>query len=226
VRDLLLVAASGLAREALVAIRRGGQYDVIGFLDDDETKLGAVIDGVPVLGPIDLASEYPHALLLLCAGKGAGRRAIASRLAEAGRTSDDFATVIDNSVVIPPNCTVGVGSLLLANAVLTTDVTVGEHVVAMPGVILTHDDVVESYATLCAGVVLGGTVSVGEGAYLGMNSSVRENVTVGSGATLGMGAVLTTDLPAGETWVGVPARAVALRPERVADALRDVIEAH
>ncbi|MBK4348517.1 acetyltransferase [Lacisediminihabitans changchengi] len=205
-RDLLLVAASGLAREALAAIRRGGEYDVIGFLDDDATKHGTVIDDVPVLGSVERATDYPQAQLLLCAGKGAGRRAIASRLAEVGRASEDFATIIDDSVVIPPTCTVGVGSILLANVVLTTGVHLGDHVVAMPGVILTHDDEVSSFATLCAGVVLGGTVSVGEAAYLGMNSSVRENVRIGPGATLGMGAVLTTDVPAGETWVGVPAR--------------------
>jgi acetyltransferase-like isoleucine patch superfamily enzyme len=55
-------------------------------------------------------------------------------------------------------------------------------------------------------VTLGGTVQVGAAAYLGMNSSVRENLTVGAGSTLGMGAALTRDLPAGETWIGTPAR--------------------
>ena len=207
-RDLLLVAASGLAREALVAIRRGGEYDVIGFLDDDEMKHGTLIDGVPVLGSIDSAGEHTDALLLVCAGKGSARRAIVERLLSGGRSPRDFATVVDGSVTVPPSCMVGAGSILLSAVVLTTDVTVGEHVVAMPGVILTHDDVVERFATLCAGVVLGGTVVVGEAAYLGMSSSVREGVHIGTGATLGMGAVLTKDLPAGQTWVGAPARSM------------------
>ena len=117
-----------------------------------------------------------------------------------------YATVRHPSVELPDGCTVGEGSILLANVTLTADVRVGCHVVAMPAVTLTHDDVVHDFATLCAGVSLGGEVTVGEAAYLGMNSSVRERTTVGRGAMLGMGAVLLRTCPDHETWVGVPAR--------------------
>ena len=91
---------------------------------------------------------------------------------------------------------------------LTASVTLGSHVVAMPGVTFTHDDVVADFATLAAGTSLGGGVRVGRGAYLGMNSSVREQTSIGSYATIGMGAAVLSDVPEGETWVGVPAHAV------------------
>lgn len=212
---LILVAASGLAREAISAARRPGSTagTLLGYLDDDPGKAGAVIDGLPVLGGIDAVGEYPHADLVVCAGKGASRRAIVARLAALGVGPERYATVIDPSVHVPATCTVGAGTILLAGTVLTADVSVGSHVVCMPNVVLTHDDVLEDFATLAAGAVLGGSVQVGEAAYIGMSASVREQRRVGAGATLGMGSVLVTDLPAGETWAGVPARVLKRQKE-------------
>lgn len=204
--DVLLVAASGLAREALAVLRRSGEHTAIGFLDDDQTTWGTSLDGLPILGGSDASNQHPGASLLICAGRGVARAAIAARLADVGRTDDAYITAIDPSVVVPAGCTVGKGSILLAGVVLTTNVSLGRHVVVMPNVTLTHDDYVGSFATLCAGVSLGGNARIGEGAYLGMNSSVREGTRVGRHGVLGMGAVLTRDLPPGETWVGVPAR--------------------
>jgi len=204
--DVILVAASGLAREVLAVIRSAGHDRVIGFLDDDESKWGTTLSGLPILGGIHAAEEFSGAQLVLCAGKGIHREGIARRLAALGYQNDDYATVVHESVEVHSTCSVGQGSILLAGVVLTTEVTVARHVVAMPHVTLTHDDVIGSFVTLCAGTTLGGGVTVGERAYLGMSSSVREGVHIGDDSVLGMGAVLTRDMPPAETWYGVLSR--------------------
>jgi sugar O-acyltransferase (sialic acid O-acetyltransferase NeuD family) len=204
--ELLLVAASGLAREVLAAVRESGQFDVVGFFDDDADKLGTALDGALVLGPVSDVLRYPEARVVVCVGAGSGRARVVARLAALGLPSHRYATVIDSSVRLPEGCRIGSGSILLGHVTLTAGVTLGDHVVVMPGVTLTHDDVVEDFATFAAGVSLGGGVTIGRGAYLGMNASVRERVSVGAGAIIGMGAAVLDDVPGGETWVGVPAR--------------------
>jgi UDP-3-O-[3-hydroxymyristoyl] glucosamine N-acyltransferase len=78
----------------------------------------------------------------------------------------------------------------------------------MPGVTFTHDDEVADFSTFAAGVSLGGSVRIGRAAYLGMNSSVRQRTSVGAYATIGMGAAVLSNVPDGETWIGVPAHAI------------------
>lgn len=203
---LVLVAASGLAREALALLRLHPTHDVVGVLDDDPARAGTAVDGVPVLGGLGAVTGLREVQLLVCAGRGAVRELLVQRLSTLGVSGDRYATVVHPGVELAPGCSVGRGSIVLAGTVLTAAVTVGEHVVVMPHATLTHDDVVEDYATVCAGVQLAGGVRVGRSAYLGTGATVREGVRVGDGSTLGMGAALLCDLPAGQTWAGVPAR--------------------
>jgi len=49
---------------------------------------------------------------------------------------------------------------------------------------------------------------VKKGATIGANATIVCGVTIGEGAMIGAGAVVTKDVPARETWVGVPARRI------------------
>lgn len=218
--SVLLVAASGLAREVIASIRQTGDHQVVGVLDDDPSLHGRQISGARILGHLDLAAQSSDKFLV-CAGSGSARSAILSRLEQLGVEQDRFATHIHESAVIGSGSAIGAGSIVLAGSVLTADVRVGQHVVLMPRVTLTHDDRVEDFATFASGVSVGGRVEIGRNAYLGMNASVRQDVRVGDHAVLGMGAVLLRDLPAGETWAGNPARAIgqAVQPPEMATPL-------
>lgn len=205
-----MVGASGLAREATavaVMLRHDGPLTIV---DDNPATWGTLHGLTPVLGAVDLVSELVDHDVVLALGKGRHRRRVAHRLELVGVDPARYTSVIHPRVVLPGSCRIGTGAIVLDGVVLTADVEVGDHVVLMPQVTLTHGCTVGDFATICAGVSLGGDVEVGEAAYLGMNSSVREGVRIGAGATLGMGSVLLQDLPAGETWVGAPARPIRI----------------
>ncbi len=202
---LILIAASGLAREVLPVLRESGR-EVMGFLDDRHHELPPTIADVRVLGGIEDVVRHPRVELLVCVGSGLGRERVVARLTELGIEQERYTTVIDPSVRNPGDCPVGVGSILLAGVVLTADAAIGEHVVLMPRVTITHDCLIGDFATLAAGVALGGGVRIGRGAFLGMNCSVRQGLSIGIGATIGMGAVVLSDVHTSETWAGIPAR--------------------
>jgi sugar O-acyltransferase (sialic acid O-acetyltransferase NeuD family) len=205
-RPLVLVAASGLARETADAVAALDEYVVAGYLDDNAELRGHRYSGVEVLGPLDHIVDYPDASVVICAGKGSARQAIAARLESAGVTAERYATVVHPSVVVPGSCQVGAGSVVLAGSVLTSTITLGRHTVLMPHVTLTHDDEVADFATLCAGVTVGGSVTIGVRSYIGMQASIRERCRIGTDAIVGMGAVVLNDVPDAAVWVGNPAR--------------------
>lgn len=205
-RPLVLVGAGGLGRETAEAVRASGRDGLVGFVDDDPVTWGTSVDGLPVLGGLGVLVEHEDWSLVLCPGSGTGRSVLAARLRRLGVDDERYATVVHPTAAVPTSCTVGVGCVVLAGAVLTASVTVGRHVVLMPGCVLTHDDVLQDFVTVCARVALAGDVHVAERAYLGAGCLVREHVHVGEAAVLGMGAVVLRDVPPGEVWVGAPAR--------------------
>ena len=81
-------------------------------------------------------------------------------------------------------------------------VTLGDDVFVGPNAIFTNDKAPRSrvrptdFAKTC----------VGRGASIGGGAVILPGVTIGEDAMIGAGAVVTRDVPAGETWVGNPAR--------------------
>ena len=73
-----------------------------------------------------------------------------------------------------------------------------------------HDARIGERVELTPGVVVCGWVEIGNDVRVGVGAVFRPYVKVGDGARIGAGAVVVSDVPAGQVWVGNPAR--FLRP--------------
>lgn len=61
---------------------------------------------------------------------------------------------------------------------------------------------------MLAGELRTGDVKIGAGATIGTRSVVLPGVEIGEGAIVGAMTLVNSDIPAGETWGGVPARKI------------------
>lgn len=69
-----------------------------------------------------------------------------------------------------------------------------------------HDAQIGNAVELAPGTIIGGHAILEDGVRCGIGVLVKPGIRVGAGARLGAGAVVVKDVPAGEVWIGNPAR--------------------
>ena len=98
------------------------------------------------------------------------------------------------------------GTVVLANASVTSNVRLGLHVHINLNATVAHDCTLGDYVTVNPGANINGDVTIGEAATIGSGAVIRQGISIGAGATVGAGAAVVRDVEPGTTVVGVPAR--------------------
>lgn len=212
-RQLIVYGASGFGREVAWLAQMCGTYEIACFTDDDETKQGSILNDIPVMSLSEGRREFPRARLVGGVGTPGTRQAMMERASEAGFA---FETVIHPKAEYSRHLRIGIGTVICAGTVLTTNIILGRHVQINLNCTVGHDAILDDYATLAPGVHVSGWVHLGRRVYVGtgavlVHGTSASPLIVGDDAVIGAGACVTKSVPAGETWVGVPARPVAGR---------------
>lgn len=106
-------------------------------------------------------------------------------------------SVVDPGVVIGDRCRIQAHCYISSGTCLEDDVFVG------PATIFLNDKYPPRYDRL-----LWEPPVIKRGAIIGGGVTVCPGVTIGERAIIGAGAVVTKDVPAGQVWLGIPARRV------------------
>lgn len=87
---------------------------------------------------------------------------------------------------------------------------------------IAHNCVLEQGCILAGRVGLSGSCHIGAGVMMGGSAGLADHVTVGAGARLAAFAGVMHDVPAGETWSGIPAMPIRDHMRIVAQAKRAI----
>lgn len=109
--------------------------------------------------------------------------------------------VIGNHVEIGSNTCVDRGAL--GNTIIEDGVKIDNLVH------IAHNVLIKPNAFIIANAMIGGSTDIGRGAWVAPSASLLQQLHIGDHATIGVGAVVTKNVPGGETWTGSPARPMA-----------------
>lgn len=207
---VVVYGAGGQARDTVWLLeeltRSGRRFDVAGFVVSDLTKLGP--HDSPVLGDETWLDEHADELdgVVLGIGSPGPRARIAARLIER-HPQLEWPNLIHPSARMDwDSATLGRGVMIAAGVVGTVNVRIDDFALLNPCVTLGHEGCVgEACVMNHASGISGGTVLEPE-VLVGTGARVLQYLRVGRGARVGAGAVVTRDVPPGQTVVGVPAR--------------------
>lgn len=200
--EIVIIGTGGMAKELWGMLTDMGET-VAGFIAEDSTLLGLLGD-LPVLG-IDsyFVAERPACDVVIANGSPKVRRKIRDYYQGSAHRFPHF---IHPAAHIFGKLNLGGGSTIMPGGVIMPAVKIGRYVHINMGVTIGHDCEIGDYTVVNHNAGISGNVKIGQGVLIGAGATIIEGHTIGDGATVGAGAVVTKGVPAGEVWVGCPAR--------------------
>jgi UDP-3-O-[3-hydroxymyristoyl] glucosamine N-acyltransferase len=107
-------------------------------------------------------------------------------------------------VIIQDDVEIGANSTIDRGAI--SDTVIGEGTKIDNLVQIAHNVVIGRHCILAGQTGISGSVTIDDGVVMGGQVGLADHLHVGAGAAVGAKAGVMTDIPAGERWLGAPAR--------------------
>ena len=208
-KNLIIIGAGGFGREMFAAAREavgyGETFRIKGFLDGNVSALDGFSGYPGIIGSPETYAIEEGDVFVTALGSISARRRCAAMIEERGGR---FIPIVHRSASLGPNVTVGDGSFVAHNAVLTADISVGRHSCVFHGSVIGHDTVLEDFTHVYSLVSVGGSVRIREGAAVFPGARIVPRIEIGEGSVVGIGSAVVRSVASGTTVFGVPARRI------------------
>lgn len=209
-KDIVIVGAGGFAREVAWLIeeinRQAPTWSFLGYIEADRAQTGQPLGQSRIIGDDEFVERYDRELSVVI---GIGRPPIIERIrARLERLPHlRFPNLVHPGVLWDrERIQLGVGNIICAGNILTTDIRLGSFNILNLASTYGHDVVIGDNCVFNPGANVAGRVKIGDTCLLGTNCAVLETLAIGDHATVSAGSLVIRDVAPGQTVIGVPAR--------------------
>ena len=198
-KQLLIIGASGHGKVVADIAELNG-YDSILFFDDNDSlkKCGKY----PVVGKSLDISRYDGDVIVAI-----GNARIREQLLE--KFSDrNVPILIHPNATIASTVKIGMGTVVMAGAVINADAVIGKGVIINTCSSVDHDCIIDNYSHISVGAHVAGTVHISDRTWIGAGATISNNINICSDYMIGAGAVVIKNINESGNYVGVPARKI------------------
>jgi sugar O-acyltransferase (sialic acid O-acetyltransferase NeuD family) len=212
---VIVWGAGGHGKVIVDALLASESCNLVGILDDDNTKDGSNVLGVPVSYSPGSLRTFIQTLDFDSVAIGIGDNYIRHKKFQQVKACGlELMNVIHPSAHISRFVELGVGVTILAGAVVNPGTVIDDNVCVNTAASIDHDNYLETSCHIFPNATLTGGVRVGRFAYIGSGAVVAPNVVVNQYSQVGAGAVVLKDIAEGTLVAGVPAIEIGKQPKR------------
>ncbi|NOR68603.1 MAG: acetyltransferase [Methylomarinum sp.] len=205
-KRLAILGASGHGKVVAEIAELSGWADIV-FFDDACSKIKKI--GIwAVLGNttdlLDRISEFDGCIVAI------GNNTI--RLEKScliQRNKGNLVSLVHPCSIVSRLSEVGLGSVVMAGAVINPFVKLGVACVVNTIASIDHDCILGDGVHISPGVNLAGGVILGQKSWVGIGASVKQCVSIGDNVIVGAGAAVISNVPNELVVAGVPAKVIS-----------------
>lgn len=206
-KKIILLGNGGHSKVIQAMIHRTNGYILAGILDESIEKYYE--DNYVFYDNTNNLTSYKNDYLFVIAiGDNYIRDSI---IKDNNLTDDNFTSIIDANAIIPPDVTIGTGTVIMPGVVINPGSTIGKHSIINTRAVVEHDNTLGDYVHISPNATLAGTVTVKDFVHVGSGATVIPNSTIYQNSIIAAGAVVTEDIEENSLAVGVPAKIVKRR---------------
>lgn len=210
--NTFIVGASGFSAEITEYIENNNlvfkdQIKISGYFDTNNNEYNRYNFNAPFLGDEKEFNLVENSKIIL-AISNSGLRAKLFDFFKSKKCK--FPSLIHHSCFVSKTSKISEGAILCPFVTITANATIGVGFQANIYSYIAHDCVIGDYVTFAPSVKCNGNVEIGDNVYIGTGAIIKQGknnrpLKIGKDAIIAAGAVVTRNVPAGQTVFGNPA---------------------